>query len=126
MSDDLKGVVISHGTLSAALVEAVSRITGDADSLVAVSNDGCSQSTLAELVQRVVGDDTCLVFVDLPGGSCFHAAANMQHDHPSVAVVAGVNLAMLIDFVQHRGSDLATATARAAKVGGEAVRVIGA
>lgn len=126
MSEPATGVVVSHGTLSAALVNAVTRIAGSTDALVAVSNEGCSRSTLAQLVRDAVGDRRCLLFVDMPGGSCLHAAATLQREHPSLAVVAGVNLAMLVDFVRHRDGDLAELAQRAAKVGTEAIRIVGA
>ena len=125
MSEVLTGVVVSHGALSEALVDAVNRITGDAEALVAVSNDGCSRDSLVDRVQRAVGGRQCLMFVDLPGGSCFHAALRFKHECPSVAVVAGVNLAMLLDFVQHRDRSLTDAAARAAEVGGKAIQVAG-
>ncbi len=126
MSEPVHGVVVSHGTLSAALVNAVTRITGSTDALVAVSNDGCSRNTLAQLVLDAVGDRSCLLFVDMPGGSCLQAAATLQREHPSLAVVAGVNLAMLLDFVRDRDGDLHDIAQRAAKVGTEAVRIVGA
>lgn len=126
MSEPVTGVVVSHGTLSAALVNAVTRIAGSTDALVAVSNEGCSRSTLAQLVRDAVGDRRCLLFVDMPGGSCLQAAAMLQREHPSVAVVAGVNLAMLLDFVAHRDGDPLDIAQRAAKVGTEAIRIVGA
>jgi len=125
MNEPVSGVVVSHGTLSAALVTAVTRITGSTDALVAVSNEGCSRSTLVQLVRDAVGSRRCLLFVDMPGGSCFQAAATLQREHPSLAVVAGVNLAMLLDFVRHRDGDLADIAQRAANVGTEAIRIVG-
>jgi mannose/fructose-specific phosphotransferase system component IIA len=126
MSEPVTGVVLAHGTLSAALVSAVARIAGSTDALVAVSNDGCSRSNLTQLVRDAVGDRRCLLFVDMPGGSCLQAAARLQREHASLAVVAGVNLAMLLDFVHHRDGDLPDIAQRAAKVGAEAIRIVGA
>ncbi len=126
MSDPVTGVVVSHGTLGASLVDAVHRITGESDALVAVSNEGCSASNLARLVGEAVADRECLVFVDLPGGSCFTTAARLQHEQPSVAVVAGVNLAMLIDFVYNRDVSPTDAAARAVAIGADAIRSVGA
>ena len=125
MSDPIKGVVVSHGQLSRALIDAVECIIGSKDGLVPVSNVGCSRSTLAKRVSDATGNSPCIVFVDLPGGSCLQAAASLQRGHPSMAVVAGVNLAMLLDFTGHRDVSLEEATARAVESGGRAVRVIG-
>lgn len=125
MSEGLRGVVVSHGKVGAAMVDVVRGITGDADALVAVSNEGCSRNSLAALVADAVGDDNCVVFVDLAGGSCFQAAATLQRDRPTLAVVGGVNVAMLLDFVHHRDESVTDAAARAATAGGRAIRVFG-
>ncbi len=74
MSKALKGVVVSHGDVGSALVEAVHAITGDDHALVAVSNEGCSRESLGLLVSEAAGDGDCILFVDLPGGSCLQAA----------------------------------------------------
>lgn len=125
MSKALKGVVVSHGDVGSALVEAVHAITGDARALVAVSNEGCSRDSLGLRVSEAAGDGDCILFVDLPGGSCLLAAARFQREHSSSTVVAGVNLAMLLDFVHHRNADISEAAARAVKVGAGAIRLIG-
>ncbi len=124
MSDALRGVVVSHGTVATALVDAVRAITGDADALVAISNEGCSRDSLGSLVTEAVGDRDCVLFVDLPGGSCLQAAMIFQRGRPATAVVAGVNLAMLLDFVHHRDASLAEAAARAADIGASTIKVV--
>ena len=125
MSDALKGVVVSHGAVAKALVDAVGAITGDAEALVAISNEGCGRDSLGDLVAEAACDGDCVLFVDLAGGSCLQAAMIFQHEHPSSAVVAGVNLSMLLDFVHHRDTSLAEAAARAAAIGANAIKVVG-
>lgn len=125
MSKGLKGVVVSHGVLGTALIDAVRRITGDEDSLIAVSNEGCGRDSLGVRVAEAAQDGGCVLFVDLPGGSCLQAAARYQRDHDTVAVVVGVNLAMLLDFVHHRDVMPSEAAARAVHVGATAIKSIG-
>lgn len=124
MSDGLQGVVVSHAKLAAALVDAVAEITGQADALVPVSNEGCSRAILGDRLREAIGSAPSVVFVDLPGGSCLQAAIAYVRTHRDVAVVAGVNLAMLVDFVYHRDLTPAGAAQRATEVGGRAVRVV--
>jgi mannose/fructose-specific phosphotransferase system component IIA len=124
MSEPLRGVVVSHAELAEALVEAVRRITGHADGLVAVSNVGCSRETLETRVADAVGDAPAVVFVDLPSGSCLLASAHCLRTHDNLAVVAGVNLAMLVDFLYHRDAAPADAAARAVAVGERAMKVL--
>ena len=104
MNNAVQGVVGSHGDLAGALVGAVMKITGEDGDLRAISNSKCSAESLAERVAEAVGTKPTVVFVDLPSGSCIQAAARQMRALPNVAVVTGVNLAMLIDFVYHRDS----------------------
>jgi mannose/fructose-specific phosphotransferase system component IIA len=124
MSDALQGVVVSHAKLAAALVDAVREITGQDEALVPVSNEGCSRALLNGRLEDAVHATPSVVFVDLPGGSCMQAAIGYLRGHPHVAVVAGVNLAMLVDFVYHRDLSPAAAAQRAAEVGGRAVKLL--
>lgn len=124
MSEPLRGVVVSHAGLARALVDAVERITGRQDGLVAVSNDGCSRESLEALVADAVGEMPAVVFVDLPSGSCLQASAHYLQTHENVAVVAGVNLAMLVDFLYHRDTTPREAAERAAATAQRTVRVL--
>jgi mannose/fructose-specific phosphotransferase system component IIA len=124
MSEPLRGVVVSHADLARALVDAVERITGRRDGLVAVSNEGCSRESLEARVADAVGDAAAVVFVDLPSGSCLQASAHYLQTHENVAVVAGVNLSMLVDFLYHRDATPRAAAERAAATAQRTVRVL--
>lgn len=124
MSDALQGIVVSHAKLATAFVDAVAEITGQGDALVPVSNEGCSRAILGDRLGAAIHSTPSVVFVDLPGGSCLQAAILYLRTHHDVAVVAGVNLAMLVDFVYHRDLTPAAAAQRAIEVGGRAVKVV--
>lgn len=124
MSEPLRGVVVSHAGLAQALIEAVARITGHADGLVPVTNEGCSRDTLEQRLAEAVGDGPAVVFVDLPSGSCLLASAHYARSNPDVAVVAGVNLAMLVDFLYHRDVSPRDAAERALATGGRSLKVL--
>ena len=119
---ELRGVVVSHAELAAALVSAVRAISGVNDALVAVSNEGCDPQSLAERIEAAVGGRPAVLFVDLPGGSCLTGAVRLAHEQSGLAVVTGVNLAMLLDFVFHRDVAPAEAARRAVDAGGRAIR----
>lgn len=121
MSGALRGVVVAHGDLAPALVEAAEEITGIRDVLHAVSNRGCDRTTLEAMVREAAADGPAVVFVDLPAGSCYLAAMRGMAGLPEVNVVAGVNLSMLVDFVFHREAGLEAAVQRARDVGGRAI-----
>jgi mannose/fructose-specific phosphotransferase system component IIA len=123
MSEGLRGVVVCHGRLADALVEAAEQISGVTGALAAVSNTGCDRGALEERVAEAVGDGPAVVFVDLSSGSCLFAVLNRLKSENSVKVVTGVNLAMLVDFVFHRTLSPAEAAARAVTTGQASIRV---
>jgi mannose/fructose-specific phosphotransferase system component IIA len=126
MSEPLRGVIVSHSAVAQALVSAVAAIAGIDNALVPVSNDGCDSAALAERLREAVGRGPAVLFVDLPGGSCLTSSVRYAKQHADIAVVTGVNLAMLLDFVFHRDVAPAEAARRAADAGGKAIRVTAA
>ena len=123
MSEELRGVVVCHGRLAGALVEATEQISGVAGALTPVTNTGCDRGALEIRVAEAVGAGPAVVFVDLSSGSCLFAVLNRLRANNTAKAVTGVNLAMLVDFVFHRSLPLAEAAARAAAAGGKAIRV---
>lgn len=103
MSEPVRGLVVSHASLAEGMVRSVRQIAGVEDeALSAVSNDGCSPESLQARVRDALGSGPGIVFTDMPSGSCAFAARRITADRADVAVVCGVNLPMLLDFVFHR------------------------
>lgn len=123
MSSPLRGVIVSHAGVSQAMVTAVASITGVTDALYPVSNDGCDRDALFQALSAAAADMPAVLFIDLPGGSCLASAATYARGRTDLAVVTGVNLAMLLDFVFHRDLSPAEAAQRAATAGSKAIRV---
>jgi mannose/fructose-specific phosphotransferase system component IIA len=123
---ELRGVIVSHAAVAQALVAAVHAITGIEDALTPVSNEGCGTEALAERLREAVGNGPALLFVDLPGGSCMTSSTRYARQHADIAVVTGVNLAMLLDFVFHRNVSPEEAARRAVDAGAKAIRVTAA
>lgn len=122
MSDKLQGIVVAHGKVASALIEAAEQITGNRDSLVPVSNTGCDRGELEARVEEAVAGRRSVVFVDLAAGSCLVAVLHRLRENPDVRVVTGVNLAMLVDFLFHLELTPEEAAARAETSGLRAIR----
>ncbi len=121
---ELRGVIVSHAAVAKAMVDAVTAITGIEGALTPISNEGCGTEALGERLRDVVGAGPAVLFVDLPGGSCFTSSARYAKEGGAdIAVVTGVNLAMLLDFVFNRDIPPAEAARRAVDAGGKAIRV---
>lgn len=103
----VRGVVVAHAGLAEALVDAVRRIADpDEDALQAVSNEGRGPDAIGEAIVEQAGDGPVIVFSDLPTGSCGFAARKLCGEQAAYAMICGVNLPVLLDFVTHRDMPL--------------------
>jgi mannose/fructose-specific phosphotransferase system component IIA len=123
MSDALRGVVVCHGALAKALVEAAESISGVTGVLLPVSNSGCDRDSLETRVAEAVDGRPSVIFVDLASGSCLFAVLKRMRALAGVKVVTGVNLAMLVDFVFHVSLTPEAAAERAIAAGTKAIRL---
>lgn len=123
-----RGLLVTHGRLGEALVEAVSSIAGDAaDGLVWMSNRGLGPDELRSRILAELGaEGPVVVFTDLGAGSCTLAARLSCRDRDRVAIVTGVNLPMLLDFVFHRDLALPQLAERLASRAREGVQLLNA
>ncbi len=93
--------IITHEELGTALLGAVEKIMGSQKDVFVVSN---SRDSLAKLMTEAgtqitaAGERDVIVFVDLVGGSCWALGNMLKKQFPHIAVVAGVNLPMLVTF----------------------------
>jgi mannose PTS system EIIA component len=117
----LVGVVVGHGRIAAALIDAVEQISGSGSGLVAISNTDCDRGSLDRLVHDAVDGHPAIVFVDMPSGSCHIAVMRQLKSLSNVRVVTGVNLAMLLEFVFHRDGAVDEVAERLAAAGAHAV-----
>jgi len=109
MSDNrlVQGVVLAHGAMAQGLVDAVDRISGVAkEALLPISNDGKSPESISAELEDAFGHGPTIIFTDLPSGSCALAARVCCREEKDAAVLFGVNLPVLLDFVFHRDMSL--------------------
>lgn len=123
MSDEVRGVVVCHGDLAAALVDAAERISGVDGALIPVTNVDCDRDSLEQRISQAIGSGPAVVFVDLATGSCTMAALRGLRGKSEVRIVTGANLAMLVDFVFHRDLAPEVAAQRAVSKGAEAIGI---
>lgn len=97
----MKGVLVTHGHLGEAFVEAAEEISGVRGALVAVSNRGVGPEELRRAVAEAIGSGPAVVFVDLASGSCGFAASACARGARAAGVVTGVSLPMVLDFLFH-------------------------
>lgn len=95
----VRAVLAGHGDVAQGLVSAVEAIAGQGGAFVPLSNAGLGgDALLAALRDAVEAHDVAVIFTDLPAGSATLAARRLQRERPQLSVVAGANLATLLEF----------------------------
>lgn len=94
-------IISSHGQYAAACKASCEMITGDAPLFRVVSfTDDMTKEAVEQAYRDILekdGADECGgIITDLLGGTPYNAAAPVIHDYPKLALVAGMNLGMLI------------------------------
>jgi PTS system mannose-specific IIA component len=121
-------LVVTHGRLAEELVEAVGRIVGRTDGVVAVSigwNDDVdrARSRIEESVRSLDQGDGVLVLTDMFGGTPANISLSLL-EPGRVEIITGVNLPMLIKFTNLRKRmDLAEVARRIAAQGRQSIAV---
>ena len=99
-------VVITHGRLAEALVEAAEAITGKVEKVRSVSvastdSTEVIRALVSSAVKEAGSGNGVVVFTDMFGGTPTNIALSLMNAG-QVEVITGVNLPMLIKFVGHR------------------------
>lgn len=122
----VRAIVAGHGTFAEGMLSAVEQIAGRSDGFIGVTNRDLSARDVETLMrERLDSSGATVIFTDLPAGSCTMAARRIQRERPGVAVVTGVNLATLLDFVFHAEAGDERAAEHAADKGRAALVVTG-
>ncbi len=106
MMADAQGLLVAHGELAAALVDAAERIAGVSGVLVPISNVDCSPEILCDRIRAAREPGPTVIFVDMASGSCSFASLSLAREDRDIAVVTGVSLPMILDFLFHRDMEL--------------------
>ena len=109
-------VVVTHGQLAIELVNAAEMIVGDLPQFTAVSigwhddvND--AREDIAQAIERVRGDAGVLLLTDMFGGTPSNLGMTFL-EKDRLEVITGVNLPMLIKFVQLDGGQSLVSAAK--------------
>ena len=101
-------VLVTHGAVGVALLEALEHIVGAQDNVVSVSiqpddDVEARRADILDAIGRVGAGGGCIVMTDMFGGTPSNLALSAMGEE-AVDVIAGLNLPMLIKFASVRGS----------------------
>lgn len=113
------GIVLTHGKIGEALIEATESILGDVDNIHAVSTTNLSLVDINNKLRQILSSqnwaDGTIIMVSLMGGSCWNSGVVMARQWQKIEVVSGANLVMLISFLSKRDRYLLPELARIIK-----------
>lgn len=99
------GIIVTHGEFAPGIKNAVEMIAGKQDNLESISlREGDGLMDLIERIQKVKDNmevDDVILFVDLFGATPCNASSVIC-SQCEAAVIAGVNLPLLLEFVLKR------------------------
>lgn len=97
-------LLVMHSDLAAALLRAAASVYGEVDGVEVMSNEGLSRDTLEERIEERVSGWTegGLILTDFWGGSCHLCGISATRGHGDVAVITGLNLPTLLDYLHNR------------------------
>ncbi len=102
----ISAIVVTHGKLAQEFIATAQKIYGNVKGVYAVSNDDTTPQALASHIDAIIEsggpDDGFVILVDFLGGSCGHATLSVERRRRNVRVVSGVNLPMLLAFLNKR------------------------
>ena len=101
----IAGLIVGHHNIGEAILTAIESILGSHKHLSSISNNGLSTGELAEKIKNFassMNNNGLLIFVDVYGGSCWRAVKMAKV--PKSHIVTGINLPMLLSFIQKRES----------------------
>jgi len=100
----VRAMLIMHGTLGPALLEAARSVYGPIDDVPVLSNEGLSKQQIEEHIAGVVADwpQGGLVLTDFWGGSCHVCAQSVARGDGRIIMLTGVNLPMLLHYLHNR------------------------
>jgi len=129
-----RSLVITHGDIGIELKNVVEMILGPTEGLDAMTNSGKSGPEITQEIGAWLNEGSSeteqassLILIDDYAGSCATAAQLAARDRKDVAIVSGVNLAMLLGFVTWRdSSDFDELVRQVVQKGRDAITMLGA
>lgn len=109
MDEDKKvtGIIVTHGNLGRELLTTASLIVGDISDFYFIAGTDFTDDKIVEEIRKLLnrtGGGELVMFVDYFGGSCCTNCVSAIRGRGKVKIISGVNLPIILDFINKRGS----------------------
>ncbi len=118
-------LIVMHADLAAAMLRAATEMSGPVGDVEVMSNQGLSRTQLEDEIARRVAawSEGGLVLTDVWGSSCHTCGASAARGR-EVIVVSGLNLPILLDYLNNRDATSAAELAeRLLRKGQDSIRL---
>ncbi|MFQ5753469.1 MAG: PTS sugar transporter subunit IIA [bacterium] len=96
-------LVLSHGKVAQAYMEASKQIIGECKNLYTLSCDGLTPKILYDSITHLIESknlkDGLFILVSLKGGTCWNVAARIAKEYEKIELISGINLSIILSFV---------------------------
>lgn len=104
-----RGIIIAHGGIGNAFVEAVESIVGNCKELYTISVTNMSVVEIRDRLLSLINapdaeKDGVVLMACLKGGSSWNVSASLAMEKEYVRVISGVNLSVVLAFMTKRDS----------------------
>ncbi len=99
------GIIICHAQLAFELLNTVNKLLGKAEGIYPFSSDFLAPETLYnQIMEQIKAKEISdmVVMVDLRGGNCWKVGKMLSREIPSMKLLSGVNIPMLVSFLNKR------------------------
>jgi mannose/fructose-specific phosphotransferase system component IIA len=98
----LSCLILSHGSVAEAYVEASNKILGECESLYTLGCDDLPPKRLHDEIAHLIEEknlrDGLFILVSLRGGSCWNVAAAISREYDKIELLSGLNLSQVLCF----------------------------
>jgi len=101
MSKNYLSIIVTHGNLAIGLKDVSNKFLPLEFPVYTFSNEKDSIEIIVEDITKKIEEhkpEKVAIFVDLLGGSCWHAAMKLKKISPDIAIITGVNIPLLVSF----------------------------
>lgn len=104
---NIQTIITGHGKYATGIRSAIELLAGPQESFKYIDfSEGLSEEDLAKEFNKNINTKLTLIFCDLVGGTPYKVAAKLAFENKNIKVVAGCNLASILETIFNQYNSL--------------------